>query len=344
VPVGELAHGMPASAAAAGHAATHTEKERVIQALATIEGEDLASAADSLRELVDHYSYAVCAVRPAIVYDELLAVRSYADTLIGRSGPRRPDLVVAMGWLSNLLAVAACDMGEHATSRVWCSDSERRSRDSGHPELGAWSYLTRAMIAYYQGQSRQSVTLAARGRASVPLGTVAHARLAAQEMRAAAMAGDAAGMARARTYAATAIERLPPGARTAGAFSVAIGEDPPYTATSLLLVGNFREAVSATGRVISTVYRPEARQRGENPSGYARSLLILGLAHAGSRCLDEAVAAGQDALSGSRPAWPTMVLAGHLDRALARDFAGSRQTAAYHARYLETTGQPPGSA
>jgi hypothetical protein len=101
----------------------------------------------------------------------------------------------------------------------------------------------------------------------VPLGTAAHARLAAQEMRAAAMAGDAAGMTRARSYAAKALDRLAPDARTTGAFSVTAGEDPPYTATSLLLAGSFREAVTATSRVISTAYQAESRQRGENPSG-----------------------------------------------------------------------------
>ena len=91
--------------------------------------------------------------------------------------------------------------------------------------------------------------------------------------------------------------------------------------------------------MITTVYRAESRQAGENPPGYARSLLILGLAHAGARCLDEAVAAGHLALGGQRPAWPTMVLAGHLDQALARDYAGTSQTAAYHARYLQTLSQ-----
>ncbi|MFC4054151.1 hypothetical protein ACFOY4_31040 [Actinomadura syzygii] len=53
--------------------------------------------------------------------------------------------------------------------------------------------------------------------------------------------------------------------------------------------------------------------------------------------LDEAVAAGHDALSGSRPAWPTMVLAGRLDRVLAQNFAGARQAEDYHARHVETS-------
>jgi len=310
---------------------------RVLKTLDFIESEDSASAADSLVHLVDHYSHALGSASPAAVYDELREVRTYTKGLIARSGrlPWRVDLVEAAGWLSNLLAIAACDMGEHATARLWCADSERRSNDTGNPDLAGWAMLTRALIAYYQGRSHQSVTLATRGRCIAPIGTVVHAKLAAQEMRSAAQAGDITRMTTARREASRAISKLPADSPTTGAFSIALAEDPPYTATSLLLAGNFPESVAATYRVISTVYPAEARQRGENPSGYARSLLILGLAHAGSGRLDEAVAAGQDALASRRPAWPTMVLAGHLDQVLAREYPGARQATAYHARYLE---------
>lgn len=109
-----------------------------------------------------------------------------------------------------------------------------------------------------------------------------------------------------------------------------------------MLLGRFQEAVSATNRVIGTVYQAEARQEGEHPSGYARSLLILGLAQAGAGNLDEAVAAGHAALAGSRPAWPTMVLAGKLKDALERDYPEARQTAQYHARYLEAASETAG--
>lgn len=198
------------------------------------------------------------------------------------------------------------------------------------------------MIAFYQGQPRGSVTLAAQGQEIAPIGTVIHAKLASQEMRAAAMAGDTARMSDARRYAAKAIAELPSNAKVTGAFSINLGEDPPYTATSLLFAGNFKEAVSATNRVIQGVYHSETRQRGENPSGYARSLLILGLAQAGVGRLDEAAAAGQAALAGSRPAWPTTVLAGKLDQVLSRDYADASETAEYHDHYLETTSYPTG--
>lgn len=191
------------------------------------------------------------------MYDELLSVRSYAGSLLDRvtrSERRRPDLVLAAGWLSCLLAVATCDMGDHAAALLWCSDAERRSRDAGHPEIAAWATLTRVMIAFYQGQAGRAVALAGRGQRIAPVGTVAYAKLAAQEMRAWALLGKPDEMARARGRAAKAIARLPSDVATTGAFSINLAEDPPYTATSLLLVNRFQEAVSATNRVIKTVY------------------------------------------------------------------------------------------
>ncbi|MFI6295944.1 tetratricopeptide repeat protein [Nonomuraea sp. NPDC050790] len=315
---------------------------RVIQALSIVGAEHFGSTVDSLSELVDHYTQTIGALPPAEVYDELLTVRAFANGLLTHEGHDRQhaDLVVASGWLSHLLAVAACDMGEHAAARVWCSDAERRSRQARHPELEGWATLTKAMIAWYRGQPRQSATLSSRGQAAVAQGTVIYAKLASQEMRAAAMAGDIEGMSRSRRRAAAALAALPADVPTSGALSIALSDDPPYTATSLFYIGRYREAVAATNRVIDTVYQPEARQRGEHPSGYARSLLILGLAQAALGRLDEAIAAGRTALSGHRPAWPTMVLAGKLDNVLMQEHPGASQTAEYHAHYQEALNAP----
>jgi transcriptional regulator with XRE-family HTH domain len=308
---------------------------RVTQALDVIGGSQLGDIADSLGELVDHYSAAVCALPPADVYEDILAVRSYANGVMDRAGnaPRRADLTTAAGWLSALLAIAACDMGEHAAARAWCSDAERHSQDARHPDIAGWAALTRSLVAYYQGQPRQSAALASRGQQLAPAGTAIRVKLAAQEMRAAAMTGDVGHMTRARRRAGRQMTLLPAFSGGLGAFSVPAGEDPPYTATSLLLVGRHSEAATATSRLIAAVYPPQSRA--ERPSGYARAQLILALAHAGLGALDEAAAAGQTALAGSPPVWPTRVLAGKLDQVLTRDFADARQAAAFHDQYLQ---------
>ena len=292
--------------------------------------------ADGLAELVQHYAHALAVAPSAFVYGELLSARSFAGTLLGRSAPRhRPDLTVAAGWLSSLLAISAADLGDHAAAVIWCADTERRGQDASYSELLGWAALTRSLIAWYQGDPLASAAAARRGQANGQPGSVAHAKLAAQEMRCRAMLGDAAGMAEARRKAATAMAQLGPPTPATSVYSVPRAEDPPYTATSLLLAGRYAEAVQMTQRIIDVAYRPQARTPWDQPTNYARTLLILALAAAGLGDLDQAVTAGTDALDCGRIVWPTMVLAGKLDRALARQFPRATSAADFRARYLD---------
>ena len=292
--------------------------------------------ADGLAELVPHYAHALAVAPSAAVYGELLSARSFAGTLLGRSSPRqRPDLTVTAGWLSSLLAMSAADLGDHAAAVVWCADTERRGRDAAYPELLGWAALTRSLIAWYQGDPLASAAAAGRGQAGGVPGSVAHAKLAAQEMRCRAMLGDAAGMAEAKRRAAAAMAQLGPPTLAASVYSVPRAEDPPYTATSLLLAGRYAEAAQLTRRIIDTAYHPQSQASGDQPTNYARTLLILALAAAGLGELDEAAAAGTAALECGRVVWPTIVLAGKLDQALAGQFPAAAHAADFHARYLE---------
>ncbi len=62
---------------------------------------------------------------------------------------------------------------------MWCADTERRGRDAGCSELQGWVALTRALIAYYQGQPRHSaaagVVSATRCRGRCGRGRIRHA-------------------------------------------------------------------------------------------------------------------------------------------------------------------------
>ncbi len=296
---------------------------RAVEALQTVMAggaAELDIASDGLAELVSHYATVVSVAPSAAVYDELLSVRSFAGALLGRGrspAGERPDLIVTAGWLSSLLSISAADIGDHAAALVWCADTERRGRDAGYPELLGWAALTRALIAYYQGQPRQSAAVARRGQETAPPGTAAHAKLAAQEMRSLAMLGDAAGMADAKRRATAAVEKLT-AAATTGVYSIPRADDPPYTATSLLLVKRYQDAAETTRRLIETAYSPQSRTPGDQPTNYSRTLLILALAEAGLGRIDEASAAGSAALECGRLVWPTMVLAARLDRSLSR--------------------------
>jgi hypothetical protein len=322
---------------------SHVAPSRVIEALQAVDGLHGSDVAiDGLAELIPHYAHVVSVTPAAAVYDELLSLRSYATSLLSDRGCRkRTDLVVTAGWLSALLAMSATDTGDHPTALIWCSDTERCGRDTGHPELAGWAALNRALIAYYQGQADRSATLAGRGQHVTRPGTVIYAKLAAQEMRSRAMLGDAGGMVEAKRRAAVAIDGLTSGSAVNGAFSIPLDEDPPYTATSLLLVRRYRDAAEATRRIISTVYGGIA---GDQPAKYARTLLILGLAQLGLGLADDAAAAGTSALDSAPPTWQTLVLADRLDRSLSGGFPRSSCAAGYHARYIDAAGRSPHQA
>ena len=96
-----------------------------------------------------------------------------------------------------------------------------------------------------------------------------------------------------------------------------------------------RGGCGLTRRLIETIYQPKERPPGEQPTNYARTLLILALAAAGIGDVDEAAAVGSAALECGRMVWPTMVLATRLDRFLAAttsDIAGAKE---YRARFAE---------
>jgi len=315
------------------------EPSRAIEALQIAmdgNGDELDIAEDGLAELVRHYAHTVAVAPSVAVYDELVSARSFAGTLLDRGGrARRPELAVTTGWLSSLLSISATDLGDHAAAVVWCADTERRGRDAGYLELLGWAALTRSLIAWYQGDPARSAAAARRGQAEAPAGTVARAKLAAQEMRCLAVAGDTGGMSAAHRRAATAMSQLGPSAPLSGVYSVPRADDPPYTATSLLLAGKHGEAAEMTRRIITTAYSPHTRAPADQPTNYARTLLILALAAAGLGQIDEAAAAGTAALESGRVVWPTMVLAGKLDQSLAAKSPGSAHAADFRARYLD---------
>jgi transcriptional regulator with XRE-family HTH domain len=314
---------------------------RALEALQIIssnspEGYDVT--VESLSELVSHYEVLVSRSPSAIVYNDLLSIRRHAGSLVNGRISQQGDLAVLTGWLSSLLAISATDLGDHASALVWCTDTERRGYESRHFELVGWAALTKSLIAYYHRQAARSADIAVRGQEMTSFGTVVHARLAAQEMRARAMLKDTRGMMRAQRTASRSINALPADVQIVeGAFSIPLSDDPPYTATSLLLVGRYEEATSRTRHVIDTVYHQQPAVREIQPAKYSRSLLILGLAEAGLGRVKEAYEAGNLALDSSRPVWPTMVLAEQLLRVLNGKYSQNHHTLEYRRHYTDVS-------
>ena len=142
-------------------------------------------------------------------------------------------------------------------------------------------------------------------------------------------------MTDARQNAAAAIDALTPGFAVRGAFSIPLEEDPPYTATSLLLIRRYWDAAEATRGIVTTLYgeyrvisQPNMHQDPPNPGdrrGWAGE----------RRCRGSRRKRGTG-LRRIRPAWSTMVLAGKLDRLLAADFPNSvHAIVGYRVRYTD---------
>ena len=312
---------------------------RVAQALATTQqsavGDPHTVALDDLHALVEHYKRTFRIAPPTALHDELLAVRMHAGSLLDcdASSRRRPDLVLTVGWRSSLLALVTHDLGDRAATLVWCADAERRSQEAGYPELAGWIAQIRLLMSFYDGRAPDAVVHARRGQQSALFGTVAHAQLIAQEMRAWALLGDAGEVANARRRAEKAISRLPADTPRHGTFSISLTEDPPYTATSLLLLGRHKEAVTATERVMDAFYsQHDANGIDAHPSGFARTYLVLALAYAGCRQVDEACAAGTKALSSARIVWSVTTLARRVDQTLTREFPDTAEARNFHER------------
>jgi hypothetical protein len=171
-----------------------------------------------------------------------------------------------------------------------------------------------------------------RGRAQdpgpAPAGTTASGAVVALR---AAMTGDSAGLEIASDGLAEL--RISRDADAAGVYSVPSADDPPYTATSLLLAGRHADAADLTRRIIDTAYR--SLPAGGAPTNYARTLLILALAAAGLGNSDEAAATGAAALESGRVVWTTVVLAGKLARSLNQASPGSTHAREFRDRYIE---------
>jgi hypothetical protein len=297
-----------------------------------------AGTVEQLQQAVEHFAGVFRRTLPATLYPELLSVRLHVGGLLdGKlTLSQHRDLLVTAGWLSNLLGLVCFDLGDQLAAAAWCADVEQHAQEAGHPELAAWAAQTNVLMAFYGGQAREAVAHAQNGQTLTPLGTVVHAKLAAQEMRAWALLGDTREVTAARRRAERAIAKLPAETPAYGAFSISqTGGCPPYTATSLLLLGQLHEAERLTREVITAHYGTDGRNGpGEHPAGFALAHLRLALALIGLGRLDEAIGAGSAALAAPRPVRSVVALAGELDRTLSHQFADAPQAREFHDQYM----------
>lgn len=95
---------------------------------------------------------------------------------------------------------------------------------------------------------------------------------------------------------------LPQDAARTGVFGTPAAAEPPYTATSLLMVGAYDEAAVMTDELLESLYGDDDAR---TTSNYARTLLIRALADAGRGQIASSAVIGRTALKAMPPVWST---------------------------------------
>lgn len=248
-----------------------------------------------IEAIVDDLATAYPRTAPAVLLARVRRHLAYASRLLdGRATlAQRRSLLVSTGWLSLLAATSLIDLHQAPAATAYLRTADQIAAEAGHPEIAAWVLETRAWMAITLGDYRQTAALARAAQDAAPKTGSAYIQATAQEGRALARLGDAAG-----TRAALGrVERI--------ASPLAVPDQPEhhyrydpqkaeaYTVTTLSWIAD-PAAEQAARDVLARLERPSAAPR---PRRAAAARLDLGLALAGQGRHDEAAGAALEAVT-----------------------------------------------
>lgn len=265
--------------------------------------------------------------------DQLFAAALYYRRHTGAllAGPltlrQRRTVYCFAGWLSELLAWLANDLGAAHAGAAFAIDAYTHAVEAEHGELAAWAMDAAASIAIYGDRPVKALEFALRGAAVAPAGHPLAVRMRAQAARAHARTGNTDGYTEQITLAHRAFETLP--ARPTDRFGIDTAPLAEYAltsypATACLWLGQAEQArrhAEDAPRVYTTV-TAESR----SPSREAIARLDLALAHAQLGGLDDAAHLGDQALRGERIVTSVRSRASDLHRYLQRRWPYSPHT------------------
>ncbi|MFE7129985.1 XRE family transcriptional regulator [Streptomyces sp. NPDC057638] len=314
----------------AGHEEVETTKRRVAVKLAgltltapaaafTVLDQAAAEAAEFTRqaeasaltpEALDHLDRAVTqlsqsfqATPPRQHFDAVREYRHLVGVLLqGRHTHQQGrELLTFAGFLSEMLAWLAHDLGHNSAGLTFADDAFAHGRQAGNSQLCAWAMDAAASINLYAQRPVQALTAARRGLAQGPVNHPLTVRLHAQAGRASAADGNAEEFTAAFRAAEDAYERIPPrpplrlGDSTMPLAEYALTS---YPASSHIWLGQPEPARQYAERAIAAY---EAAP-GSSPSREAIARIDLALAHAQLGDVDGAVFLGHQALDSIRVA------------------------------------------
>ncbi|ANW19870.1 hypothetical protein [Streptomyces clavuligerus] len=295
-----LAVAAPAAAARVLEEAAAEAMEFTRQAEATSLG---SGTLDHLDLAVTEFNRAYSLKPPQAVFDAVLDYRrKVAALLAGRHTHRQErELLAFAGWLSELLAWLAHDLGDARTGLAFATDSFVHGQQAGHGELCAWAMDAAASINLYEQRPGQAREAALKGLIEAPATHPLTVRLHAQAARAAAADGDADGFTAAFRAAEDAHRLLPPRSPRRFGMDVLPLADyalTSYPATSFIWLGQAEQARRHAEQALATYEAAPAASR--SPSREAIARIDLALAHALLGDPDDAIALGHQALGSAR--------------------------------------------
>ncbi|MFG7940349.1 hypothetical protein, partial [Streptomyces cacaoi] len=313
-----LALATPAAAAQILDQAAAEAAEFTRQAEASALG---SGTLDHLDLAVTEFNHAYSLKPPAAVFDSLLDYRRKVDALLkGRHTHRQErELLAFAGWMSELLAWLAHDLGDARTGLAFATDAFVHAQQAGHGQLCAWAMDAAASINLYEQRPDRARQAALKGLTEAPRDHPLAVRLHAQEARAAAADGDAKGFTTAYQAAQDTYRHLPP--RTPSRFGMNVLPLADYAltsypATSCVWLGQADAARRHAEHALATYESAPAASR--SPSREAIARIDLALAHAQLGDPDDAVALGHQALGSDRVVDSVLGRAGDLTAYLTR--------------------------
>ncbi|MGW7520125.1 XRE family transcriptional regulator [Streptomyces sp. NPDC054796] len=299
-----LAMASPAVAAEILNQAAAEALDFTRQAEATALG---ASTLDHLDLAVTEFNDAYSLKPPQNLFDAALDYRRKVGALLQAKVTHRQqrELLTFAGWLSEMLAWLAHDLGDNHTGLAFATDAFVHGQQAGHGQLCAWAMDAAASISLYRQRPDRAREAALKGLTEVPASHPLTVRLHAQAARAAAADGDAETFT-AQFHAAEEAYRLLP-ARSPHRFGrevtpLAQYALTSYPATSYVWLGQAKKAREHAEHALTVYESAPADVRSPGREAIAR--IDLALAHAYPR--DPAVESLNERLASAKATRPAL--------------------------------------